>query len=54
MTGRLAAEWAALAEIEAEISYPLSRVVTDITQALQRKSFYDRVTEKLATDPAWT
>lgn len=57
VAGRLAAEWrateAALAEIEAEIPYPLSRVVTDIEQALARKSFHDRITEKLAADPAW-
>ncbi|GGZ86380.1 MarR family winged helix-turn-helix transcriptional regulator [Streptomyces bluensis] len=54
---RLAAEWqateAALAEIEAEIPYPLSRVVTDIEQALERKSFQDRIAEKLAQDPSW-
>ena len=47
----LAAEWrateAAIAEIEAEIPYPLSRVVADIEQALTRKSFHDRITEKL-------
>ena len=55
--GRLAAEWrateAAVAEIEAEIPYPLSRVVTDIEEALRRKSFHDRIAEKLARDPAW-
>ncbi|MFE7311865.1 MarR family winged helix-turn-helix transcriptional regulator [Streptomyces sp. NPDC057555] len=55
--GRLAAEWrateAALAEIEAEVPYPLSRVVTDIERALERKSFHDRIAEKLAEDPAW-
>lgn len=54
---RLAAEWrateAALAELEAEIPYPLSRVVTDIEEALRRKSFHDRIAEKLAEDPAW-
>lgn len=54
---RLAAEWrateAAAAEIEAEIPYPLSRVVTDIEQALRRKSFHDRIAERLAEDPAW-
>ncbi|MEU8360052.1 MarR family transcriptional regulator [Nonomuraea sp. NPDC048882] len=54
---RLAAEWrateAAVAEIESEIPYPLSRVVTDIEQALERKSFHDRIAEKLAQDPAW-
>jgi DNA-binding MarR family transcriptional regulator len=57
VTGRLAAEWrateAALADIETEIPYPLSRVVTDIEQALQRKSFHDRIAEKLAEDAAW-
>jgi DNA-binding MarR family transcriptional regulator len=58
ITGRLAAEWrateAAIAEIEAEIPYPLSQVVTDIEKALQRKSFHDRIAENLANDPAWT
>jgi len=55
--GKLAAEWrateAAVADIENEIPYPLSRVVTDIEAALRRKSFHDRITEKLASDPAW-
>jgi DNA-binding MarR family transcriptional regulator len=58
IAGRLAAEWrateAALAELEAEIPYPLSRVVTDIEMALQRTSFHDRIAAKLAQDPAWT
>jgi DNA-binding MarR family transcriptional regulator len=58
MIGRLAAEWrateAATAELEAEIPYPLSRVVTDIEAALQRTSFHDRIAAKLAQDPAWT
>jgi len=57
LAGRLAAEWrateAAIAEIEAEIPYPLSQVVTDIEQALQRKSFHDRIAEKLAKDAEW-
>lgn len=57
IVGRLAAEWrateAALADLEAEIPYPLSRVVTDIEEALRRKSFHDRIAEKLAEDPAW-
>ncbi|MFJ9559840.1 MarR family winged helix-turn-helix transcriptional regulator [Streptomyces fuscichromogenes] len=52
VVGRLAAEWrateAALADLEAEIPYPLSRVVSDIEQALERKSFHDRVAERLA------
>lgn len=53
----VAAEWrateAALEEIEAEIPYPLSRVVTDIQAALQRKSFRERIAENLAEDDAW-
>jgi DNA-binding MarR family transcriptional regulator len=57
ITDRLAAERrateAAVAEIETEIPYPLSRVVTDIEEALQRKSFHDRIAEKLAEDAAW-
>ncbi|MFC5828886.1 MarR family winged helix-turn-helix transcriptional regulator [Nonomuraea insulae] len=57
VVSRLAAEWrateAAIADLEAEIPYPLSRVVTDIEQALQRKSFHDRIAEKLAQDPEW-
>jgi DNA-binding MarR family transcriptional regulator len=54
---RLAAEWrateAALAELEAEMPYPLSRAVADAEQALARKSFRDRITERLREDPAW-
>jgi DNA-binding MarR family transcriptional regulator len=57
VVGRLAAEWrateAAVAEIEAEIPYPLSRVVADIEEALRRKSFHDRIAGKLAGDTAW-
>jgi len=57
ITGRLAAEWrateAAVAELEDEIPYPLSQVVTDIEAALGRRSFHDRIAEKLAADPAW-
>ena len=57
VVGRLAAEWrateAALADLEAETPYPLSQVVTDIERALERKSFHDRIAEKLAEDPAW-
>jgi DNA-binding MarR family transcriptional regulator len=56
--GPMAAEWrateASAAEIEAEIPYPLSRVVTDITAALHRKSFHDRISQKLMNDPNWT
>ncbi|MEV4282284.1 MarR family winged helix-turn-helix transcriptional regulator [Actinoplanes xinjiangensis] len=54
---RLSAEWrateAAIAEIEAEIPYPLSRVVRDIEAALERRSLHARITERLAGDPAW-
>jgi DNA-binding MarR family transcriptional regulator len=57
MIGRLSAEWRAteeaIADLEEEIPYPLSRVVTDIEEALGRKSFHDRIAEKLAKDTAW-
>jgi DNA-binding MarR family transcriptional regulator len=53
----LGAEWrateAAVLDIEAEISYPLSQYVADVKEALERKSFHDRIVEKLASDPAW-
>lgn len=56
-TDRLMAEWtateAAFAELEAEIPYPLTRVVSDIEEALRRKSFHDRIAAHLATDPSW-
>ncbi|MEW2501428.1 MarR family transcriptional regulator [Amycolatopsis sp. NPDC047767] len=54
---RLAAEWrateAALVDLEAEIPYPLSKVVVDVEKALARKSFHDRIAEKLEGDEAW-
>ncbi|MFD7731820.1 MarR family winged helix-turn-helix transcriptional regulator [Kitasatospora phosalacinea] len=57
VVGRLAAEWeateAALAELEAELPYPLSRVVEDVERALARRSFHDRIAAKLAADPRW-
>jgi DNA-binding MarR family transcriptional regulator len=57
IVGHLAAEWrateAAVAQIEAEIPYPLSSVVTDIQAALTRKSFHDRIAEGLADDADW-
>jgi DNA-binding MarR family transcriptional regulator len=57
IVGRLAAEWrateAALAEIEAEIPFSLADYVTAVEQARRRKSFHDRITERLAADPAW-
>jgi DNA-binding MarR family transcriptional regulator len=55
--GKLAAEWratnAAVADIENEIPYPLGKVAADIEAVLQRKSFHDRIAEKLASDPDW-
>ena len=55
--GKLAAEWrateVAVIEIENEIPYPVGRFVTDIEAALHRKSFHDRIAEKLASDPDW-
>jgi DNA-binding MarR family transcriptional regulator len=57
IAGQLAAEWrateAAVAGIESEIPYPVGRVVTDIEAALRRKSFHNRIAEKLAADPDW-
>jgi DNA-binding MarR family transcriptional regulator len=57
IVGRLAAEWrateAAVADIEAEIPYPLAKVTADIRQALAGRSFHDRIAEKLAQDPSW-
>lgn len=58
IVGRLAAEWRAteeaVTELDEEIPYPLSRVVEDIEKALRRKSFHDRIAERLETDPAWS
>ncbi len=55
--GLLAAEWratqAAVEEIEAELPYPLSRVVTDLEAVLARTSFHDRILRHLAQDPDW-
>jgi DNA-binding MarR family transcriptional regulator len=53
----LAAEWrvteSVIGEIEDELPYPLTRVAADLAQVLARKSFHDRITEKLAADGAW-
>jgi DNA-binding MarR family transcriptional regulator len=58
IVARLAAEWrateASVAEIEAEIPYPMTRVAEDIAAVLARKSFHDRIAKKLAEDPSWT
>jgi DNA-binding MarR family transcriptional regulator len=52
----LAAEWRAteraLAELEAEIPYPLSQVVRDLEAALARRSFHDRILDQLASPEA--
>jgi DNA-binding MarR family transcriptional regulator len=54
VAGLLTAEWrateATIAEIESELPYPLTRVVDDIRAVLARKSFHDRITERLAAD----
>jgi DNA-binding MarR family transcriptional regulator len=54
---RLAAEWrateAAIAEIEAEIPYPLSQAADDIATLLRGKSFRQRILDKLANDSSW-
>ena len=50
----LAAEWrateAAIAELEAELPYPLTQVAQDIRSALARKSFHARITGHLSAD----
>jgi DNA-binding MarR family transcriptional regulator len=52
----LVAEWRAtedtVAELEAELPYPLSRVAADLRSLLDRKSFHDRIAEKLAARDA--
>jgi uncharacterized protein YfaP (DUF2135 family) len=52
-----AAEWrateGAVAELESEVPYPLSEVVDDLEAALERKSFDDRIKQRLENDPAW-
>jgi len=57
IVGQLAAEWrateAAVTQLEAEIPYPLSRVVADIENALMRKSFHDRIANNLRGDSEW-
>jgi DNA-binding MarR family transcriptional regulator len=54
---KLAAEWrateATIAEIEAELPYPLSRVAEDIRGVLARESFHDRIASKLAINDLW-
>lgn len=51
----LEAEWrateAAIAELEREVPYPLTRVVADLTEALRRRSFHNRVLHHL--DPTY-
>ena len=58
IAAKLAVEWrateASVAEIEAEIPYPMTRVAEDITAVLARKSLHDRIAQKLAEDPSWT
>jgi len=53
----LEAEWrateGAVVDLESEIPYSLSRVVSDIEQALRRRSFHDRITDRMAQDDSW-
>jgi DNA-binding MarR family transcriptional regulator len=52
----LEAEWRAteqvVAELEAEIPYALSQVVRDLEAALARRSFHDRIADKLGEPPS--
>ncbi len=51
----LEAEWRAteqtIAELETEIPYPLSQVVQDLEAALARRSFHDRIAQRLRQAP---
>ncbi len=51
IASRLATEWrateAAIARLEEEIPYPLSRVIADIESAFERRSFHDRIRDEL-------
>jgi DNA-binding MarR family transcriptional regulator len=51
LVGRMRAEWLAteeaLAELEAETPYPLSRAVAELNAALDRRSFHQRLTDHL-------
>lgn len=50
----LAAEWAATeaacTDLERELPYPLSQVIDDIRQALERNTFYDRIVAQIDAD----
>ena len=54
LVARMRAEWQAteqvLAELEAETPYPLSQSVRDLEAALEHKSFFVRLSERLAAD----
>jgi DNA-binding MarR family transcriptional regulator len=54
----LAAEWrateAALAELETELPFTMTDYVAALEQARQRKSFHDRIVERLSAHPTWT
>ena len=56
VAGLLAAEWrateAVITEIESELPYPLTRAADDIRAVLARKSFHDRITDRLAAGAA--
>ncbi len=56
VAGLLAAEWrateATITEIESELPYSLTRVAEDIRAVLARKSFHDRITDRLAAGHA--
>lgn len=56
--GQLAAEWrateAAVLDIAAELPFSLNDYISAVEKARHRKSFHDRIVEKLAADPTWT
>ncbi|MGH9104455.1 MAG: MarR family winged helix-turn-helix transcriptional regulator [Acidimicrobiales bacterium] len=58
LVARLSAEWrateAAVAELEGELPYPLSKATAELAAALARRSFHDRIVAHLAGDPDWS
>lgn len=52
----LEAEWrateAVVADLDAEVPYPLTQVVRDLEAALARRSFHDRIVDRLTGEPS--
>ena len=51
MVPRLPTDTQLLGGLERELPYPLSRVVDDMREALQRRTFHDRIVARIDTNP---